>query len=286
MFDGLIDWLKEQLIESIIEFLNSQNNSINIISDSLSQNAVEYSPSAFETVLQIAENVMLPIAGVVLTYVAVHEIVSMVVNNNNMHEHTTWDIMKWIFKTSITIFLVSNSFTIVSAVIEVGSQLVIQATPYANNIIANESQLSIEASLMEMSITELTMITLSAFFHRLIFYILRLLIQLFIIGRIIEIYMYLSVAPIPMSTFGNREISDTGINYTKNIIALALQGVIILIAISIYNALSITFTQRNTLSGDASQIVGGIFESLTLIGALALMVVKSKSIANSIINAR
>ncbi len=279
---GFEDWLKEMLIGLIERTIISISNSNIILSDILKNNAQQYSGSAFNLVMNIAESVVLPIAGVLFTYVIVNELIQMHVAQNNMHEYTGMDIFKWIFKTFIGILLISNSFTISNALIEVGAELVISVTPLVNTHI-NSMNFQASAELMGLEVYELIPIAGSLLITNLANRLGILLVNLFIISRFFEIYMYLMVSPVPFATLTSDKLNQSGLNYIKNIIALAIQGLVILVSFAIYTAISATMTMNVITVGNAASFGGGILEGLVLVLVLVVMVWRSRSVSQSIV---
>lgn len=232
--------------------------------------------------MSIAESVMLPIAGVIFTYVVVTDLIQMQMAQNNMHEHTTWDIYKWIFKTAIGALFISNSFTISAALIEVGAEIVTKVIPIANAAAANGPTITTGSSLMDLNVWDLLSLNFTLMLTSVIYWGGKIIIQLFLVARFFEIYLYLMVAPIPFSTLTNQQLSQTGLNYIKNVIALALQAVIILISFAIYTALSTSYT-LNVVIDPAKKSWASILEGITLILVLVVMVWRSRSVAQSIV---
>lgn len=229
--------------------------------------------------MSIAESVMLPIAGVIFTYVVVTDLIQMQMAQNNMHEHTTWDIYKWIFKTAIGALLISNSFTISAALIEVGAEIVTKVIPIANTANANGPTITTNSDLMDLEVWDLLSLNFTLVLTRFIYWLGKFVIQVFLVARFFEIYLYLMVSPIPFSTLTNQQLSQTGLNYIKNVISLALQAVIILVSFAIYTALSTSYTLNLTIGNFGISFL----ESVTLIIVLVVMIWRSRSVAQSIV---
>lgn len=225
---------------------------------------------------------MLPIAGVIFTYVVVTDLIQMQMAQNNMHEHTTWDIYKWIFKTAIGALLISNSFTISAALIEVGAEIVTKVIPIANTANANGPTITTNSNLMDLNVWDLLSLNFTLVLTTVIYWLGKFVIQVFLVARFFEIYLYLMVSPMPFSTLTNQQLSQTGLNYIKNVIALALQAVIILVSFAIYTALSTSYTLNLAIDPN-EDFVSSILESVTLILVLVVMVWRSRSVAQSIV---
>ncbi|MDK6679196.1 MULTISPECIES: VirB6/TrbL-like conjugal transfer protein, CD1112 family [unclassified Aerococcus] len=287
MFDGIVDSIKQQFIESIEQNLEMQREGLGNFGNLLSQNTENFNPTTFSMIAQIMEQIMLPIAGVILTYVVVYDLIQMVMESNNMYEHQAWHVYVWIFKTSIAILLISNSFTLTNALIEAGGEVVQKIIPYATEepTIANQFK-SISEALKELSLLDLMIVNTSQIFTVLVHYFVKLMVMAIIVGRFIQIYLYSSVAPIPFATFTSRQWQSTGVNYLKNMIALALQGAIIFVALAIYNAISTSLPFESVTKQTTGLNIAWIFlESLVAVIALSVTVGQSRRIAQSIVDA-
>lgn len=270
------------MIDEQIGQLQSSNVLLN---DVLQENAQGYSESAFNLVLSIAETVILPIAGVIFAYIIINELIQLQVAQNNMHENVVLDLYKWMFKTMLGILLISNSFTIANALIEVGAEIIGQVIPLVSSEMA-EVELATPSDLMDLKLGRLLSIWISLLIQNVIGFVSGFVVQLFIVTRFFEIYMYLMMAPVPFATLTSDKLSQTGLNYIKNVIALAIQGLIILVSFSLYVAISATLLVEGMSIVDGIGTGGNpLFESLVLVVVLTVMVLRSKSIAQSIVGA-
>lgn len=256
-----------------------------VLSNILQNNAQQYSSTAFNLVMNIAQNVILPVAGVIFTYVVVTDLIQMQMSQNNMHEHTTWDLYKWIFKTAIGAVLIANSFTIANAIIEVGTEMVMKVTPITNIKEVTAGSFSVSSDLMEMELWELLALSFSMILNMAVHWVSRFLIQLFIVARFFEIYMYLMIAPIPFSTLTSQQLSQTGLNYIKNVIALAFQALIILVSFAIYTAVSASISLDTVVGGNLFDVGGALMEGLILLVVMVVMIWRSRSISQSLVGA-
>lgn len=275
------------IIETILAVFNGfSGGSITDSAHLLGQSSSEFSFPALSMASNISENVVLPVAGVVLTYVAVTELIVLVTEHNNMYEHSTYTIMKWIFKTSIAVFLVSNAFTIVNALIEVGAELVIDSVPYVTGEEGTYLQ-DMTDTLMELAVGELLAVLLATLIASLVMMFIKILVSVIILTRFFEIYMTTAVATIPMATLTSDKWGNSGVNYLRTVLALALQGIIIIIALAVYGAINASqiVVDANPIIGSVSGIIQGVLRPLILGLALLLVVIKSKSLAQSIIGA-
>ena len=195
----------------------------------------------------LSQNVILPIAGIILTFVMCYELIQIIIQKNNMHDIDTWVFFKWIFKTFIAVLLVSNTWQIVSAIFYLGNNLVTQASATISTNVGIDTATAITNlidSLQDKNIGELIGLYMSSGFVFISINLLTICVFLVIYARIIEIYLVTSLAPIPFATFTNHDWSHVGQNYLKSILALAFQGFLIMVCMGIYAVLlnNITFT--------------------------------------------
>ena len=171
--------------------------------------------------------------GVILTFIACYELIEMITQHNNMAQFEPALIMRWIFKTAVSVWLISNTFDIVMAVFDLTQKVVSDSSGIiAGNTRVNDIGLSmLEASLMQMDVGPLFGLFLQSFFIGITMRILSIVIFVIVYGRMIEIYCMVSLAPIPMATWGNHEQSHMGQNYLKCLFALGFQGFLILICV-------------------------------------------------------
>lgn len=286
MFDWITDGFKEWIIDGIAAMFENYfiGGAIENAGSLLNQTPTGFSMLSMTMVENINNYVILPIAGIILTYVMVAELIHLVLDHNSMYEHSTYNIYKWLFKTSLAIILVSNAFTIATAIIEAGATLVTNAIPYATGS-EGVSILEMKDGLLEFGIGEL----LVAYFAVLVsgagMWICQILIWAVLIVRFMSIYMNLSVASIPFATLTSDQLNNTGINYIKNMIGIGLQGVIIIVALAVYGTIIATPIDFGTGLIGLASIISAALRPFILLLALVIVIMKSKSISNSIIGA-
>ena len=246
----ITDWLKEVLVSAIMENLSGMfdavNNQVGTIATSVGMTPANFSPGVFTMIQNISESVILPIAGLILTFIACYELIQMVLDHNNMANVDAWLFLKWIFKTFAAVMLITNTFDITMAVFDV-SQHVVNASA---NIIAEDTSIdasvldSMEGTLMTMELGPLLTLFLQSFIVQVTMSALAIVIFVIVYGRMIEIYLMVSLAPIPFSTFGSKEQSNIGQNYLRSLFAIGFQGFLIMICVGIYAVLiqSIAFS--------------------------------------------
>lgn len=184
----------------------------------------------------VSESVIVPIAGLVLTFIACWELIQMIIDHNNLANFETWIFFKWVFKTYVAVMLITNCFNITMAVFDVAQHVISSSGGIiSGNTAVDASALeALEETVMEMDLGPLLGLYIQTFLVGVTMWILSKLIFVIVMGRMLEIYLVTSLAPIPFSTFGNREQSQVGQNYLRSLIALGFQGFLIMIVVGIY----------------------------------------------------
>ena len=199
-------------------------------------------PVFFDMIKTLSDNVMIPIAGMIISFVLVYELISMVIDKNNLHDFNTAIFIRFFMKACIAVMLVSKTFDIVMAVFDVGSHIVNSAS-ISNHRgstsidVSSTLQTMFNEQFSEMSIGELLGLGMETMIVSLCMKIMSVLITVILYGRMIEIYLYVSVAPVPCATVTNREWGTIGTNYFKGLCALAFQGFFMMVCVAIYAVL-------------------------------------------------
>ena len=284
LFQSIEDWLKEVLVSGIMNNLSNAfdavNQEVGQITANVSQTPASFLPSVYSLIRNISENVILPVAGIILTFIACYELIQLVISHNNLANFETWIFWKWVFKTFVAVCLISNTFDITMAVFDVGQWVVQQSGSIiaGSTAIDDSTLLTMQSTLEAMGVAELLGIYLQSFIVQIGIHILSIAIFVIINGRMIEIYLYTSLAPIPFATFGNKDQSMMGMNYIKSLFALAFQGFLIIICVGIYAVLitGVAFT---------SDITGSLWSVLGFTVLLAFTLFKTGTLAKSILHA-
>lgn len=284
LFQSIEDWLKEVLVSGIMTNLSSAfdavNQEVGQIATDVSQTPASFLPSVYSLIRNISENVILPVAGIILTFIACYELIQLVISHNNLANFETWIFWKWVFKTFVAVCLISNTFDITMAVFDVGQWVVQRSGSIitGSTAIDDSTLLSMQSTLQAMGVGELLGIYLQSFIVKVGIHILSVAIFVIINGRMIEIYLYTSMAPIPFATFGNKDQSMMGMNYLKSLFALAFQGFLIMICVGIYAVLitGVAFT---------SDITGSLWSVMGFTVLLAFTLFKTGTLAKSILHA-
>ena len=284
ILQSIEDWFRGLLVSGIMNNLtntfDSVNNQVGQIATEVGRTPSNFSPAIFNMIRTLSENVIMPIAGLILTFIACYELIQLVISHNNLAHFETWIFWKWIFKTFVAVTLITNTMNITMAVFDVAQHVVSQAGGIIGSSTAIDASTlaAMQTTLEAMDIGPLLSIFLQSFVVQFLMYILSALIFVIVYARMIEIYLMVSLAPIPFSTFGNREQSMIGQNYLRSLFALGFQGFLIMVCVAIYAAL----VQTVSFSSD---IMGSLWNVLGITLLLAFTLFKTGSIARSVFHA-
>lgn len=241
LWDKVTEWLKELLIGSIMSNLTGLFDNVNRqvagIADNVGATPQAWNGGVFGMIRNLSDNVILPIAGVILALVATLELIQMIVDRNNMHDMDTFMLAKWVFKTACAVVIVTNTWNIVMAVFDVAQSVVSRASGLViadTDIRIDSVIVGLEAKLAEMELGALFGLWVQSMFVGFTMWALAICIFIIAYGRMIEIYLVTSVAPIPMATMVNREWGQMGQNYLRSLFALGFQAFLIIICVAIY----------------------------------------------------
>ena len=284
ILQAIEDWFKGLLVSGVMNNLTftfvSVNNQVGQVTNEVSQTPSSFSPAIFGMIRTLSENVIMPIAGLILTFIACYELIQLVISHNNLANFETWIFWKWIFKTFVAVTLITNTMNITMAVFDVAQHVVRQAGGIVGSSTALNADMlaSAHATLETMDIGSLLSAYLQTFVVLFLMYVLSALIFVIVYARMIEIYLMISLAPIPFATFGNKEQSMIGQNYVRSLFALGFQGFLIMVCVGIYAVLiqSISFS---------SDIVGSLWGIMGYTILLAFTLFKTGSVARSILHA-
>ena len=273
----LIGWIESNLTNMFTDV----NDKVGIIASEVGKTPSTWNGSIYTMIRGLSESVIVPIAGIIITFVLCYELISMITEKNNMHEMDTWMFFKWFFKAAVAIYLVTNTFDIVMAVFDIGQNVITGAGGYisgSTSIDIDATLASMQASMESMSIGELLGLSIETLLISLCLKIMSILITVILYGRMIEIYCTVSVAPIPIATMSNHEWGSIGTNYLKGLFALAFQGFLIMICVGIYAVLI-----NNMII--AANIHSALFSVAAYTVILCFSLFKTGTLAKSIFNA-
>ena len=282
--EWITEWLKGLLIEGIMGNLTGLFDTVNTrvgeIAVQVGTTPAAWNAGVFSLIRQISETVILPIAGLILTFVATYELIQMLIDRNNLHDIDTWLFFKWIFKTAAAILILSNTFNIVNAVFDVSQSVIARSA----GVIQGSTDITpgmldtLEATLETMGLGELLGLFMQSMLIGFTMTALNIIIFVLVYGRMLEIYMLTSLAPIPVATLSNREVGQMGQNYLKSLFAVGFQGLLILLCVGIYGVL----VQGISTSGDP---IGAIWGCVGYTVLLCFMLFKTGTISKSIFGA-
>lgn len=286
VIDAIGEWLKEILVSGIIGNLSglfdSVNGQVEDISAQVGATPQAWNAAIYNMIRSLSENVIIPIAGVILAFVMTLELIQMVSDKNNMHgDVDTWMFFKWIFKTACAVLIVTNTWNIVMGVFDVGQSVVNSAA----GVISSDASIDIssvvvdlEQRLMEMDIGPLIGLWFQSLFVGICTWALTICIFIITYGRMIEIYLVTSIAPIPMATMVNKDGGNMGQNYLRSLFALAFQAFLIIVCVAIYAAL----VENIAIDTDVSKAIWTCMGYTVL---LCFTLFKTGSMAKSIFSA-
>ena len=284
ILQSIEDWFRELLVSGIMDILSntfqSVNDQVGAIATEVGTSPADFQPAVYALISTISENVIMPIAGILLTFIACYELIQLVISHNNLANFETWIFWKWIFKTFVAVMLITNTMNITMAVFDVAQHVVTESGGIiADSTAIDDSTLAtMEATLMTMDIGPLLSVFLQSFIVRFLINILSVLIFVIVYARMIEIYLMVSLAPIPFATFGNKEQSMIGQNYLRSLFALGFQGFLIMVCVGIYAVLIQTVAFSSDIIGSLWGVVG-----YTIL--LAFTLFKTGALAKSILHA-
>ena len=282
ILEKITDWLREMLVSGIMGNLSgmfeSVNQQVGEIAAEVGTTPANFSPGVFAMIRNVSESVIVPVAGIILTFIACYELIQLLIDHNNLANFDTWIIFKWIFKTFVAVMVITNCFNIVMAVFDVTQQVVNSSAGIISGSTAVDADAlaAMESELLTWDLGPL--LGLQSFVVQVTMLALSVVIFVIVYGRMIEIYLMTSLAPIPMSTFGNREQSQVGQNYLRSLFALGFQGFLIVICVGIYAVL----VQSVAFSDD---IIGSIWGVMGYTVLLVFTLFKTGSIAKGILSA-
>ncbi|HIR78179.1 MAG TPA: hypothetical protein IAD38_04145 [Candidatus Egerieenecus merdigallinarum] len=285
IWEKITEWLKGLLVGGIMSNLtglfDSINGQVSEIAATVGATPQGWNGGVFSMVKNLSETVVVPIAGVILTFVMCVELIQMVVDRNSMHDFETFTLFKWAFKTFCSVLIVTNTWNIVMGVFEIAQSVVNRAS----GLIVADTSLDLgtvvtdmEARLMEMEVGPLFGLWFQSMLMGMVSWALTICIFVIVYGRMIEIYLVTSIAPIPMATMMNREWGQMGQNYLRSLFALGFQAVLIVVCVAIYAVLV------RTISAEAD-VVKAIWTCMGYTVLLCFCLFKTSSLSRSVFNA-
>ena len=284
IWNSITDWLKEVLVSGIVSNLSgmfdSTNEQIGEIAGQVGLTPQAWNSGIFNMIQNLSNNVVLPLAGAILAIVMTLELIQLITDRNNLNDVDTWMFFKWVFKSAAAVLIVSNTWTIVMGIFDAAQSVVNGA---AGVMIGNTSidissvVTDLESRLMEMDVGPLLGLWFQSLFVGICTWAITICIFIVIYGRMIEVYLVTSVAPIPMATMANREWGQMGQNYLRTLFALGFQAFLIMVCVAIYSVL----VQNISVSTDISTAIWTCMGYTVL---LCFCLFKTSSLARSVFN--
>jgi len=284
ILETIENWVKELLISGIetnlARMFGDVNEKIGEIALQVGQTPQGWNAGIFGMIRSLSETVILPIAGIVITYVLTIELITMVMDKNSFHDNVdTFMFFKYIFKAGAAVLIVAHTFDITMAIFDVAQHVVSRA----GGVISGSTSIDISSAISAMNleeygILELTLLLAETFLVSFGMQIMNVVITVILYGRMIEIYLTCSVAPIPMATITNKEWGQMGNNYLRGLMALGFQGFFLMICVGIYAVLV-----NNMVVAD--NIHTAVFSVAAYTVMLCFAMLKTGSLAKSVFNA-
>ena len=285
IWESITDWLKEILVDGIIANLSgmfdSTNQQVSQIVGDVGLTPQAWNSGIFNMIQNLSNTVILPIAGAILAFVMTLELIQLITDKNNLHDVDTWMFFKWVFKSAAAVLIVTNTWTIVMGIFDAAQSVVSSA---AGVIVGNTSidissiMADMETRLLDMDVGPLLGLWFQSLFVGITMWALTICIFIIVYGRMIEIYLVTSIAPIPMATMMNRESGNMGQNYLRSLFALAFQAFLIIVCVAIYAVL----VQNIALVADVSSAIWTCMGYTIL---LCFCLFKTGSLATTVFNA-
>lgn len=279
------EWLKEILIDGIISNLSglfdNVNQKVGEISTQVGMTPQGWNGGIYSLIHSLSETVIVPIAGLILAFVMTLELIQLIMDKNNMHDVDTFLFFKWVFKTACAILIVTNTWNIVMAVFDVAQSVVGSASGVvigSTSIDISSVTADLESRLTDMDLGPLFGLWFQTLFIGVTMWVLSICIFIITYGRMIEIYLVTSIAPIPMATMTNREWGQMGQNYLRSLFALGFQAFLIIICVGIYAVLIQNIATQ-------TDIIAAIWSCVGYTVLLCFTLLKTGSLAKSIWNA-
>ena len=269
------------IVSNLSGMFDSTNEQIGEIAGQVGLTPQAWNSGIFNMIQNLSNNVILPLAGAILAIVMTLELIQLITDRNNLNDVDTWMFFKWVFKSAAAVLIVSNTWTIVMGIFDAAQSVVNGA---AGVMIGNTSidissvVTDLESRLMEMDVGPLLGLWFQSLFVGICTWAITICIFIVIYGRMIEVYLVTSVAPIPMATMANREWGQMGQNYLRTLFALGFQAFLIMVCVAIYSVL----VQNISVSTDISNAIWTCMGYTVL---LCFCLFKTSSLARSVFNA-
>lgn len=248
--ETLTDFFVGAIQTNLSRMFDDVNTKVGSIAGEVGQTPETWNSGVFGMVKNLSDNIILPIAGIIITYVLCYELIHMVMEKNHGNDMEFWEFFVYFVKMWIAVWILSHTFEITMAVFDVGQSIVSSATGLITDSTEIDATATIQAISQQcytMDLFELMILMVETWIVSFGMKILSVLITVILYGRMIEIYIYCSVSPIPFATVANKEWGNIGTNYFRSVLALAFQGFFIMICVGIYAMLINSMTVSSDL---------------------------------------
>ena len=285
VMEELGDWMHDLLAGMVVQNLTTvydyANQKVGTIAGNVSKSPQDWNAGIYSLIKNLSESVMMPVAGVIITYVLCYELISLLMDKNNLHEVDTWMFFKYFLKTWIAVMVVSHTMDLTMAIFEIGRRVVQSAGGVIESSAALDTDqlvATLERKMAEMDPGELAMLTVETVIVSVGMRIMTMLITIILYVRMVQIYLYISVAPVPFATLTNREWGQIGTNYLRGLFALAFQGFFIMVCVGVYSIL----VARIHL---AKNIHTALFELASYMVILVFSLLRTEQLSRSVFSA-
>ena len=285
IFEAIEEWMRNLLTGMVSSNLTTMYTDVNEktgqIAAQVGQTPQGWNGNIFSMIQNLSETVIVPIAGAILAFVMTLELIQLITDKNNLNDMDTWIFFKWAFKSAAAVLIVTNTWTIVMGVFDAAQSVVASASGLIigdTSINISSVMVGIEDRLMEMELGPLFGLWFQSLFVGITMWALTICIFIITFGRMIEIYLVTSVAPIPMATMMGKEWGGMGQNYIRSLLALGFQAFLIIVCVAIYAVL----VQNIALVDD---IIYAIWTCMGYTVLLCFCLFKTSSLAKSVFNA-
>ena len=285
IIDSITEWLKELLISGITANLSGMfdtvNSKVGEIAGEVGKTPSAWNGGVFSMIQSLSDNVIIPIAGIILTFVMCYELIQMVIEKNNLHDIEIFMFFKWIFKTFVAVLILTNTFNIIMGIFDMSQHVVSNAAGVIitdTNIDITTAIANMGEKLKEMDLGPLLGLWLQSTLIGFTMHALSICIFVIIYGRMIEIYLMTSMGAIPFATMVNREWGSMGQNYLRSMFALGFQAFLIMVCVGIYAVL----VQSIAIDED---IIKAVWTCVGYTVLLCFTLFKTSSMAKSLFNA-
>ena len=237
--------------------------------------------TVFTIIREISINAIVPIAIIILTMIVCYDFISQFMNRST-RDMDLEIVFKLCFKLGIGIFLLNHVFDLTIGIFEIGQTAVerlVETTSGNSDLITDGTLSVLEEKIDKTGAAECIGLMLVSLVCYLIQLICSIFVQVICISRMLEIYIYCSISPIPIATLTNREWGGVGTNFIKNLFALAFQAFMMEICLVLFNALI-----SGALVAEGS-VIASICNCLVIGIMLCFTMLKCGSISKSIFNA-